>query len=89
MRLIQVFDPALCCSSGVCGTDIDQNLVIFAGDAEWLKQQGGSLYRFNLAQQPLVFAETPVVASFCPVKKAAGDPGGWPGGTHRSLSQPR
>ena len=26
---------------------------------EWLKQQGGSLYRFNLAQQPLVFAETP------------------------------
>ena len=64
MRLIQVFDPALCCSSGVCGTEVDQNLVIFAGDAEWLKQQGGSLYRFILAQQPLVFAETPAVASF-------------------------
>ena len=38
--------------------------MIFAGDAEWLKQQGGSLYRFNLAQQPLVFAETPAVSSF-------------------------
>lgn len=51
MRLIQVFDPALCCSSGVCGTDIDQNLVIFAGDAEWLKQQGdlyiASIWRNN------------------------------------------
>ena len=64
MRLIQVFDPALCCSSGVCGAEVDQNLVTFAGDAEWIKQQDGSLYRFNLAQQPLVFAETPAVASF-------------------------
>ena len=63
MRLIQVFDPALCCSSGVCGAEVDQNLVTFAGDAEWIKQQDGSLYRFNLAQQPLVFAETPAVAS--------------------------
>jgi hypothetical protein len=64
MRLIQVFDPALCCSSGVCGAEVDQALVTFAGDAEWIKQQGGSLFRFNLAQQPLVFAETPAVASF-------------------------
>ena len=38
MRLIQVFDPALCCSSGVCGAEVDQNLVTFAGDAEWIKQ---------------------------------------------------
>ena len=64
MKTLQVFDPALCCSSGVCGAEVDQNLVTFAGDAEWIKQQGGSLYRFNLAQQPLVFAETPAVASF-------------------------
>ena len=59
MRLIQVFDPALCCSSGVCGAEVDQNLVTFAGDAEWIKQQGGSLYRFNLAQQPLVMPSRP------------------------------
>lgn len=56
MRLIQVFDPALCCSSGVCGTDIDQNLVIFAGDAEWLKQQGdlyiASIWLSNLWYSP-------------------------------------
>ena len=39
MRQIQVFDPALCCSSGVCGTDVDQALVTFSGDVEWLKQQ--------------------------------------------------
>ena len=74
MRLIQVFDPALCCSSGVCGAEVDQNLVTFAGDAEWIKQQGGSLYRFNLAQQPLVFAETPAVASFLELSGEEGLP---------------
>lgn len=50
MRQIQVFDPALCCSSGVCGTDVDQALVTFSGDVEWLKQQGATLHRYNLAQ---------------------------------------
>ena len=30
---IQIFDPALCCASGVCGTDVDQALVSFAADA--------------------------------------------------------
>ncbi len=40
MEKIQVFDPALCCSSGVCGTDVDQQLVDFSADADWAKQQG-------------------------------------------------
>ncbi|MGY3949555.1 arsenical resistance operon transcriptional repressor ArsD [Aeromonas allosaccharophila] len=74
MRLIQVFDPALCCSSGVCGAEVDQALVTFAGDAEWIKQQGASLFRFNLAQQPLVFAETPAVASFLELSGEEGLP---------------
>ena len=39
MTTIQIFDPALCCSSGVCGTDVDQNLVNFSADADWARQQ--------------------------------------------------
>lgn len=35
---------------------------------------GGSLYRFNLAQQPLVFAETPAVASFLELSGEEGLP---------------
>jgi len=61
MKKIQVFDPALCCSSGVCGTDVDQKLVDFSADVEWAKQQGLSLERFNLAQQPMAFAENAAV----------------------------
>ena len=28
MPNIQIFDPALCCSTGVCGVEVDQNLLI-------------------------------------------------------------
>lgn len=61
MKKIQVFDPALCCSSGVCGVEVDQKLVTFAADVDWAKQNGALIERFNLAQQPLAFAENAVV----------------------------
>ena len=57
MSTIQIFDPALCCSTGVCGVDVDQQLVNFAADVEWAKQNGAQIERFNLAQQPQAFAE--------------------------------
>ena len=61
MKKVQVFDPALCCSSGVCGTDVDQKLVDFSADVDWAKQQGLTLERFNLAQQPMAFADNAAV----------------------------
>jgi hypothetical protein len=61
MKSIQVFDPALCCSSGVCGVEVDQQLVRFAADVEWAQQQGAPIERFNLAQQPLAFAANAAV----------------------------
>lgn len=64
MANIQVYDPALCCSTGVCGVDVDQQLVTFAADVDWAKQQGAQIERFNLAQQPLAFAESAVVRGF-------------------------
>ena len=64
MKSIQIFDPALCCSSGVCGADVDQQLVTAAADIAWAKEQGLAIERFNLAQQPLAFAENAVVKGF-------------------------
>ncbi len=64
MPIIQIFDPALCCSSGVCGAEVDQKLVDFSADVIWLKSQGGKIERFNLAQQPMEFAANAVVKDF-------------------------
>lgn len=61
MKRIEVFDPPLCCSTGVCGADIDQALVNFAADVEWAKQRGAHIERFNLAQQPQAFADNRAV----------------------------
>jgi len=58
---IRVFDPAMCCSTGVCGPSIDPELARFAADVDWLHQQGVAVERFNLSQQPAAFAETPAV----------------------------
>ena len=46
MKTIQIYDPAMCCSSGVCGIEVDQTLVNLAereaqylSDAEERHQQ--------------------------------------------------
>ena len=64
MPNIQIFEPALCCNTGVCGVDVDQTLVTFTADVAWFKTQGVQIERFNLAQQPLVFADNAVVSAF-------------------------
>ena len=64
MKTIQVFDPALCCSTGVCGVDIDQALVSFSADVAWAKLNGAQIERFNLAQQPMAFASNGAVKGF-------------------------
>ena len=52
---IRVFDPAMCCSTGVCGPSVDPELVRFSADLDWLKAQGVTIERFNLSQQPFDF----------------------------------
>jgi hypothetical protein len=63
MTKIQIFDPALCCHTGICGVEVDPQLVSFAAAVAWAKEKGAQIERFNLAQQPMAFAENPVVKS--------------------------
>ncbi len=51
----------MCCSTGVCGTDIDPVLPRFAADLEWLRTQGINIERYNLAQQPGLFVANETV----------------------------
>lgn len=57
MPVLQVFDPPMCCSTGVCGPSVDPELARFSGDLEWLKTQGVEVRRFNLAQNPGAFVQ--------------------------------
>ncbi len=62
MAKLQVFDPPMCCPTGVCGPEVDPALVRFASDLEGLRSSGVEVERFNLAQQPAAFVENPVVS---------------------------
>ncbi|QDV23382.1 arsenite efflux transporter metallochaperone ArsD [Aureliella helgolandensis] len=57
MKTVQVYDKPMCCSTGVCGPDVDPVLPKFAADLDWLKNQGHNVERYNLAQQPQAFIE--------------------------------
>lgn len=61
MYRVEVFDPAMCCSTGVCGPDVDPALVRFAADLEWLGQQGVRVDRYNLSQQPEAFVSNAMI----------------------------
>ena len=74
MSMIQVFEPALCCSTGVCGQDVDQALVTFSADMDWVGRQGGQIARFNLASEPMAFAQNDAVRRLLQVAGSDGLP---------------
>ena len=61
MVKLEVYDPPMCCSSGVCGPRVNQALPRFTSDLEWLRSRGVSVARFNLAQTPQAFTENEIV----------------------------
>lgn len=71
---VQVFDPPMCCSTGICGPSVDPQLVRFAADLDWLKGQGVSVERFNLSQQPGAFVEDAAAKAALETKGEAGLP---------------
>lgn len=68
---LEIYDPAMCCSTGVCGPDVDDALVNFAQDVKWLKSKGIEVKRFNLGQEPEAFKMN--VAVLTRLQKAGAD----------------
>src|SRR5487761_2119536 len=58
---VQIFDPEMCCTSGVCGTAPDPTLIEVNGLVERLKAEGASVSRYQLSRQPPAFAAAPTV----------------------------
>ncbi|RXI98353.1 arsenical resistance operon transcriptional repressor ArsD [Anaerobacillus alkaliphilus] len=49
-KKIEIFDPALCCPTGVCGPEVDPELTRIARDVATLQNKGYDVIRHNLAQ---------------------------------------
>lgn len=61
MNKLEIYDPAMCCSTGVCGPSVDPELVRMASDVESLLKKGADVKRYNLAQEPGAFAANPAI----------------------------
>ena len=55
---VDVYDPAMCCSTGVCGPGVDPALLQIARDLRWLAARGVVVTRHSLAQEPDALAST-------------------------------
>lgn len=74
MTTIRVFEPALCCNTGVCGPDVDEALVRFTADLGALRDLGADIERHNLANDPTAFVEDTSVRAFLQVAGSDGLP---------------
>jgi hypothetical protein len=62
MKKVEIFDPAMCCSTGVCGPSVDPELTRIASAVYSLEQKGFSISRYQLTNEPEKFAGNPVVS---------------------------
>lgn len=55
MSKLEVFEPAMCCPTGVCGVSVDPVLVQFNADLQALGQSGVEVMRHNLSHDAAAF----------------------------------
>ncbi|MEQ8235933.1 MAG: arsenic metallochaperone ArsD family protein, partial [Syntrophomonadaceae bacterium] len=51
MKKIEIFDPAMCCATGVCGPAIDPELMRIATVINSLKEKGILIGRYGLSTE--------------------------------------
>jgi hypothetical protein len=64
MKRIEIFDPAMCCSTGLCGTSINPELMRIAVVIETLKKQGVTVVRHNLRDEPQLFVSNKTINNY-------------------------
>ncbi len=62
VKEIEIYDPAMCCSTGVCGPSIDQDLMRVATTINALKDKGFAIQRYGLSTDTQRFISNPVIS---------------------------
>jgi hypothetical protein len=64
MKKMQIFEPAMCCSTGLCGVGVDQELLRISTVLNAMEKNGVKVERFNLSNAPQEFIMNKVVNNF-------------------------
>lgn len=62
MSKLEIFDPAMCCSTGVCGPSVDPELLRVSTIVNILNKKGFNVIRYNLSQEPQAFVQNQKVS---------------------------
>ncbi|MGL4522186.1 MAG: arsenite efflux transporter metallochaperone ArsD [Bacilli bacterium] len=62
MGQIDIFEPAMCCSTGVCGPSVDTELLRVSSAIQHLAEHGAKVNRYNLTNSPEQFVSHQGVA---------------------------
>jgi hypothetical protein len=74
MKKMQIFEPAMCCSTGLCGVGVDPELLRISTVLDTLKKNGITVERYNLSSAPQQFVNNKVISELLGSKGVEGLP---------------
>ena len=64
MSKIEIFDPAMCCSTGLCGVGVDPELLRVSTTINTLVKKGITVIRYGLSSEPQAFIDNKKVHEY-------------------------
>lgn len=61
MKKMQIYDPAMCCPTGVCGPGVDRELIRVSTVLYYLKKNGVLVERYSLTANPSAYVENAAI----------------------------
>ena len=74
LKKMKIFEPAMCCPTGLCGVGVDPELLRISTVLDTLKKNGVAVDRFNLSSAPAEFITDPVINAYINAKGTDGLP---------------
>ena len=61
MKKIAIYEPAMCCATGLCGVGVDSELLRISTVLNNLKKKGIEIQRYNLTNAPMEFMTNKII----------------------------
>ena len=74
MKRMKIFEPAMCCPTGICGVGVDPELLRISTVLDTLKKHGFIVERFNLNSAPIEFINDKTINAYINEKGVEGLP---------------
>jgi len=74
MKKMAIYEPAMCCDTGICGVGVDPELIRISTVLNALKKNGVGVDRFNLNNAPMAFVNNQAINKYINEKGPNGLP---------------